>query len=577
MTPPSPRVITAPVRLTGSIHSEQLSSLVAIDALVRRRTTTGAQAVQWDLLTLAGDVAVQRAVERAVARSGEHRADLGRDEFAERARLLEDVAAVDLRRLLEGLDIRADLDRWSASSEDAARAARIAFVRLYEAGVLFRTDAVLDTCPSCETVIDAADTDEVEFDVDRLCIELFTSDGLPITLEVTEPELLVGVVAVAVPPVFGLAGSTVEVPLLDAPVPIVSVDGLDQARVVVPGHDQWSWELVQQLGLRPVEVLDGQGVVRHPGPLEGLGRFAARSAAVEMLAARGQVVETVRGTAVARRCHRCGTVLVPLRGRHWLLSFETLVEPVLDMIREGAMSFSPAEAREHFAAAGERAGTWCVSQQLWSGHPIPVATCLDCGQTRVSVEPSESCGSCMGTLEAHPDVLDARFIAAVTPSAMLGWPSGEVSAQAPTTTLSIGRSGLDTWALPMAALGLRLADAIPFAQVVVHQLTPGALEPGPRTNAEFASLTEQVGIRELRVALLSADLDMERAAATVALLSSPPVGTGHLDDVVEAYDEAVGALDAGNALGLLVETVAAGVTPASAARLRDLVDPLLGS
>ncbi len=570
------RILTNPVRLTGTLHPQQLSSLVAIDAVARRRLAVGGESPTWGISTLSGDVAVQRAVERVVAREGVDPDAIGREGFAARAKRLETQASAGLAQLLAEVGVNADLDSWSADSEVATRNARVAFVRLYEMGALAASNEVLDSCPSCETVVGDADADDVEVEVEQIRMSLPLVEG-HLEIDVIEPELLVGAVAVAVPADAAPPDTTVELPFVENEVPIVAVVDLPAPLIVVPGHNRWSHGLARQMGYPIIEVLDAEGVVRHPSVFEGLGRYAARAAATEQLAAEGYLIARGSGVQAVKRCYRCGTHLVPLLGRHWILSMNDLGAPVAEMVRAGEIAFSPPSGADELIQAAERGGSWCVSQQLRSGHPIPVSTCLDCGQTTVSVDDVESCGSCMGTLVAHPDVLDARFIAAVTPLAMMGWPNNLEPAGSVPTTLSVGRVGVEAWALPMAALGLRLAGVVPYSQVILHHLAVGVTELGVQNIDQLLAMVDAVGAPTVRVAMLTGDLDMDRARETIELLANPPIGDDDLSGIIEAYDKAMMLLDAGGALALLVNAVSSGVRLEAHDLVHELAQPLLGT
>lgn len=569
-------MITAPIRLTGSVHPQQLASVIAIDAYLRRQAQLSLSPLPFCLTTIAGDVATQTAVRKAVVREGEDRDELGREAFAERAERLTAEAHGDLKTLLASLNAPVDVDSWVAGAPEAVRAARVAFVRLYEAGLLRRTEGVVDSCPSCETVIDVADVDEVEMDFVHLRLRLTTANG-EIEIDVAEPELLVGAVAIAVPPEHGAAGDSVFLPLLDAEVPIVPVEGADRPAMVVPGHFQWAHEVARQIGARTVQVLDGEGVVRHPGALEGLSRYAARTAATEALAMDGVVVARFEEKIPVRRCHRCGTVLVSLRGRHWVIDMNSITQPVLHQLHAGELRFAPEAALEQMTEVASRATTWCVSQQLWSGELIPSLTCLDCNQTTVVVDAPDSCPTCMGTLVQDEEVLDARFIAAMAPLAMTGWPAAFDNDLARDTCLAVGRYGLDVWALPMAALGLRLAGAVPFVEVIVHQFAIGAPEVGQRRITDEIAHVSAVGSRVARAALISGDFDTERAAESVAVLDDPVEGATPFEQVAAAYDTELSTLDPGEAFLILVNAARAGISSDDRQRLATLAQPLLGS
>jgi hypothetical protein len=209
---------------------------------------------------------------------------------------------------------------------------------------------------------------------------------------------------------------------------------------------------------------------------------------------------------------------------------------------------------------------------------VPVAACLDCGQLDVRVEVSESCGKCMGTLVAEDDVLDARFVGAVWPLATAGWPAAERGPEelASSTTLVVGPSGVVKWVLPMAALGLRLAGAVPFSAVAVHHVVATEEDPDPTLPVDLAALVSEEGPRVVRAALLAGGLDLDAARALVASIDDPPVGDADIDDLLAAYEAAFAAGTPGDVLPVLASTLAAGIHPDAVDRVKALAAPLLG-
>jgi valyl-tRNA synthetase len=204
-------------------------------------------------------------------------------------------------------------------------------------------------------------------------------------------------------------------------------------------------------------------------------------------------------------------VLVPRLGRHWFLPMTDLEVLAADAVRQGVITVAPATAGDDLVAASGNHGDWCLSHQVWTGQPVPVATCLDCGQLEVSVDAAaSSCKKCMGTLVPDDDVLDARFVGAVWPLAMAGWPRDEsgLADAATATLLVVAPTGLVNWAVRMAALGLRLAGSAPFTRVVVHAPMDPLLHmelAGEPTDAVCALVGEaRAGAAELAAALFDA-------------------------------------------------------------------------
>ena len=227
-------------------------------------------------------------------------------------------------------------------------------------------------------------------------------------------------------------------------------------------------EFARRHGLTPMPVLDRDGVVITEGPLTGLARYAARAAATQLVVAEGVVAETIDATTDQARCGRCATSLMPVLGWHWFLRTADLEVAAADAVRDGAVVVDDFEGRDRFVDRAERADSWCLSHQVWAGETVPAARCIDCGQIAVTAEPSSSCGKCMGELVSTDDVLDARFIAALWPLANAGWPNDERGAAdaAASTTVFAAAEDVTDFALPVAALGLRLAGAVPFGELV---------------------------------------------------------------------------------------------------------------
>ncbi|MBW3669415.1 MAG: class I tRNA ligase family protein [Actinobacteria bacterium] len=572
------RILSSPVRLTGPLHLAHLSALVSTDALLRRARAEG-RATDWVAASLAGDLAGQSAVERALAREGHDRASLGRDAFVERVRAFEAEQRAAAAELLADLAVDVDLEAGALDQPAVARAARTAFVRLYDAGLLTREDRVVDTCPRCATVVDPADADATELDGEVLTVRLPDAEnGSAVDVEVAAPELLPGVVAVVVPEGHEAAGRTVHVPLGAKDVPVLVDPEATAPRVVVPAHDGEDAALARRLGVAVVEVLDGEGTVCAGGPLHGLARYAARAAAADMLAADDAVAASRRQPEAASRCRRCSTVLVPRLGLHWFLTMADLEVAAADAVREGSITFAPAAAIEVFLERAGAGGDWCLSHQVWAGQPVPVATCLDCGRLTVEVEPSTSCGKCMGQLVGDDSVLDARFVGAVWPLAAAGWPGDAeaVARSAEGTMLVVGPTGVGKWALPMAALGLRLAGAPPFARVAVHDVVATPDDPDPRVSPDLQALLQAEGRRIVRAALASGGLDLDAARAFVAAVDDPPEGERDIDALAEGYTTAFAGGTPGVAVGLLATALHDGVRAGTADRVRALAAPILG-
>ena len=562
---PAPtRVITSPVRLTGRLSPGQLAVLVAADAVARRAETEGNPGA-WTPVTLAGDLTVQLAVERDLARHGLDRAALGPVEFGERVRAHEATARLALVEELAELRIGFDVDLAAAQGEAAADAARTAFVRLFDTGLLEAASRVVDLCPRCGTVVDTVDADPAELPASCLTIRLPLAAGEgTLDVDTVAPELLPGAVAVVVGDGHPAAGENVVLPIVGREVPVVAEsEWEEEPLLLVPGHDPMALEVAQRHGLTPIVVLDADAVVRE-GPLAGLPRYAARAAATDLLTAEGALGDCHDAVEAAARHRRCTTVLLPQLGRHWFLSVGDLEGAAADAIREGTVTFTPPGLRDEFLARAGEGGTWCMSHQLATGPSVPVARCADCGQVAVAADPGTSCGKCMGTLVPDDGVLDGRFVGAMAALSSAGWPGDEggPGRLAPDTALVAGRGAIARWILPMAALGLRLAGALPFSTVSCTDLV------------EVDEVEGEPGV--VRLALLSGDADLDAATELAARLTDPPEGDADVDALVDAYDAAFAAAAPAQAVPLLIGAMDTGVPATATDRLRALAAPLLG-
>lgn len=532
--------------------------------MVRRRNALRDEEIRFELPILSGDAATQHAVQRTVLRSGDDREELGREGFAHRALQFEHDAILDLRDMLDELRIDAQLE----SSETRA-SARIAFVRLYEAGLLRHANAAVDSCPTCETVVDAVDVDVKPITQKRIVLNLPTGSS-SIEFSTTEPELLVGAAAIAVPPQHDAAWSNVAIPALGLELPVISIAQIDKPTVVLPAHDAWSFEVATVLGLPIIDILDSTGVIRHEGALNGMTRHAARVAAIESLEAAGNVVVTDEVEQDMRQCHRCGTALIAMFGTHWIISLGEIMPAFIELVQNDVITCDSPETKAQLIDTASNIGDWCVSQQLWSGLPIPVATCLDCGQLAVSVSDDSSCGACMGTLQYHDDVLDARFVASISPLITLGWPNSldkEV-----VTILSVSENSLSTWALPVGALGLRLTGSAPYNEIVIQRNIVDVTDNATRTTSDYVDLVRTRGTRSARAALLVGD----KAEEAVAVLDRPKLGRHNVGDIEQQFDDAVLAFEATSALETIVNFAREGVESSETHELSKLAESLLG-
>ncbi|MFP5377606.1 MAG: class I tRNA ligase family protein, partial [Acidimicrobiia bacterium] len=529
-----------------------------------------------------GGLAHELAVEEEVRREGLDKAALGRDGFAARAARFEDAARAGLAASAASLAVEVDADAAAGAGRDAARAACVAFVRLFEAGAVVEAERVMDVCPRCATVAAGPDALPGEVEGEALVLRLAVLDGDDavgwVDVRCAAPELVPGVVAVAVPEGHPAAGRTVAVPVAGAVVPVVADPTVAGPALVAPAHDAADLDRARRHGLAPAAVVDATGIVRAGGPLDGLARHAARSAARRLLAAEGAVAGVEPAVEPVRRCAACRSVLVPVLGRHWFLALADLEVAAADLVREGRLAVWPPAARDEMVAIAGGSEDWCLTRQTWAGQRVPVARCGDCRSPDVSVDAAPSCRRCMGELVPEADVLDARFVSCMWPVWRSGWPDGGRRGDDPGGAVLVVPAGRLADVLAMAALGVRLAGEASFAEVVVTPATGAAGGAGGAADvaADAAALVEAEGVGAARAALLCGGLDPGQGRDLVDRLAAVPAGDSDVDRLAEACAAAVDAGQPAAALGLLAAAAARGVPPASAPRLRALAAPFVG-
>jgi len=572
------RIATAPLPAQRGLRYDELAAAAAADALVRRAWASGRQA-ELVMAVASGDLASQHAFERDLAREGLDRADLDRVDLEVRvAAFTADRVALTARTLAD-IGLKVDLTNATVIDADVVTAARIAFVTLFEQGLVEQAERVVATCPRCRTPVNPADAVAAEHPAELVTLRLDTLAGAEFEISLIELELLPGAVAIGVAEGEPLAGDSVVLPLGAREVPVVAFAGCVGAALVVPAHDADSHALAMTIGATPISVLDDQGVVTVGGALAGLGRYAARQAARELLAAEGVLIATTPAVETVQQCVCCGGVLVPQLGRHWFLKSGDLEVAAADAVRDGLVAFQPAETREAFLAIAGRRREWCISTAIDSGAALPAAICLDCGKLTVDVMSSTSCGKCMGTLVPEAEALDARFVAAIWTLTRHDWPARRGAIDGADLALVVGESDLGSWVLPSLALGIRLTGAVPFSAVVVHPW-PDAIS----TDVD-SFLAAGDDIRVLRLALVGGAIDVGQAREAVHSLDNPVdvdadrPGLPLAADVAAAAAAGIAALDDGSpalAADLLTSALSAGVPVDAADRLRALALPILG-
>jgi len=481
---PAFSIVIPPPNVTGSLHIGHALDHTLIDALVRRRRMQGYNALWLPGMDHAG-IATQNVVERELAKDGLSRHDLGRDAFVKRVWQwkAESGGAIlgQMRRLGDSVD-------WSRErfTMDAglSRAVQTIFKRLFNDGLIYRAQRIINWCPRCLTALSDIEVDH--FDDEGELVTIRYGDGTDtVDVATTRVETMLGDTAVAVHPddprYSRLAGTEVALPLTGRRIPVVADPHVDPAFgtgavKVTPAHDPDDFEIGRRHDLPSMTIMDERGVITAHGPFQGLDRFEARPAILAALREQGRVIAEQRPYLHAvGHCQRCGTTVEPRLSLQWFVKVGPLAKAAGDAVRDGRVRIQPRQMAARYFDWVDDMHDWCISRQLWWGHRIPVW--YGPGGEVVCVGPDEEPPAGPGWHQ-DPDVLDTWFSSALWPFSTLGWPDDTADLRTfyPTSVLVTGYDILFFWVARMMMFGLYAmsgaepASAVPFRVVALHGL-----------------------------------------------------------------------------------------------------------
>ena len=514
-----------PPNVTAALHMGHGLNNTIQDVLIRFERMRGRDAM-WIPGTDHAGIATQNVVERQLEKDGLTRQDLGREAFVARVWEWVDTYGNKIIEQLKTIGCSCDWDRTRFTLDPSlSRAVREVFVRLYEKGLIYRGNYIINWCPRCHTALsnEEAEHQEVEGKLWHIRYPLADDPGRWITVATTRPETMLGDTAVAVHPADGknadLVGREVELPLTGRRIPIVADEFVDPEFgsgfvKVTPAHDPNDFEIGKRHGLAELNVMHGDATLNENAPeaYRGLDRFEARNRIISDLETAGLLEKVEKHVHAVGHCYRCDTIVEPRLSLQWFVRMKPLAEPALAAFREGDLRFHP----ERFGATYEHWMTnvrdWCISRQLWWGHRIPVGYCRDaaCGEISVSREELESCPACGGKVEQDPDVLDTWFSSWLWPFSTLGWPdeTEDVRVFYPTSTLSTAPEILFFWVARMVMAGLEFRGELPFTDVLLHGTVRDA--QGRRMSKSLGNgidplrVVEMFGADAMRYTLVSA-------------------------------------------------------------------------
>ncbi|MBE3014897.1 valine--tRNA ligase [Microbispora sp. NEAU-D428] len=468
-------IVLPPPNVTGSLHVGHALDHSIQDALTRRARMRGMETLWLPGMDHAG-IATQNVVEREIAKEGLSRHDFGREAFVERVWQWKEESGGrilgQMKKLGDGVD-------WSRErftmDEGLSRAVQTIFKKLFDDGLIYRAERIINWCPRCLTALSDIEVEHSDDDGELVSIRYGSGDE-EIIVATTRAETMLGDTAVAVHPAderyAHLVGKYVEVPLTGRRIPIVADEHVDPsfgtgAVKVTPAHDPNDFEIGRRHSLESLVIMDERGIITAHGPFQGLDRFEARPAVVAALREQGRIVAEKRPYVHSvGHCSRCKTVVEPRLSLQWFVNVTPLAKAAGDAVRDGRTRIHPPELAKRYFDWVDDMHDWCISRQLWWGHRIPVWYGPDGDMVCVGPDEEPPAG-----YEQDQDVLDTWFSSGLWPFSTLGWPDAtpDLARFYPTTVLVTGYDILFFWVARMMMFGLYAMDGQPpFRTVALH-------------------------------------------------------------------------------------------------------------
>ena len=500
-------LVIPPPNITGSLHMGHMLEHTEIDVLMRWHRMRG-ENVLWLPGTDHASIATQMIVERELGREalpdlepgveaestwrreGQRlRREMGPERFLERCWKWKEESGGTIRNQMERLGASCDWTRDRFTLDSAySRAVLEVFVRLYEAGLIYRGKYIVNWCPRCGTAVSDLEVVHEERPGKLWYIRYPFEDGSGhLSVATTRPESMLGDTAVAVNPADEryrpMLGRKVVLPLLERVIPVIADEFVDPqfgtgAVKVTPAHDANDFEIALRHNLSRLEVIDEEArMTEAAGPYRGLDRYEARDAVVQDLRERGLLDKIEDYALSVGTCQRCKTVVEPRLSAQWFMKMKPLAEPAIRVVEEERIRIVPENYRKIYLDWMANIHDWCVSRQLWWGHRIPVWYCDACGEVIVARETPAGCPKCKSSgLRAETDVLDTWFSSALWPFATLGWPDDTEDLRRfyPTDLMIMGFDILFFWGARMIMMGMKFMHDVPFRELYIHALVRDA-------------------------------------------------------------------------------------------------------
>ncbi|WP_321532434.1 valine--tRNA ligase [uncultured Desulfuromonas sp.] len=481
-------IVIPPPNVTGVLHMGHALNNTMQDILARWKRMTGHE-VLWMPGTDHAGIATQNVVEKQLASEGKDRHDVGRDAFIERVWQWREESGGQIINQLKRLGASCDWQRERFTMDDGlSKAVREVFVSLYEEGLIYRDNRLINWCPRCHTALSDLEVehDDKKGNLWHLRYPVKGTDQV-LVVATTRPETMLGDTAVAVHPdderYTDLIGKMIELPLTGREIPIIADDYVDKefgsgAVKITPAHDFNDFEMGKRHNLENINILDESGVVNeNGGAYQGMERYAAREKVVADLDALGLLEKIDDHLNSVGECYRCKTVIEPYMSLQWYVDVQPLAKEAIKAVENGQTRIVPAQWEKTYYEWMYNIQDWCISRQIWWGHRIPAWFCDDCGEITVSRDDATCCAKCQSTnIHQETDVLDTWFSSGLWPFSTMGWPekTDALNKFYPTSCLITGFDILFFWVARMMMMGLKFMGEVPFKDVYIHALVRDA-------------------------------------------------------------------------------------------------------
>ncbi len=477
-------IVIPPPNVTGQLHMGHALDETLQDILIRYKRMSGFNAL-WIPGTDHAGIATQIKVEETLRNEeGLTRYDLGRDKFLDRVwdwkKRFGDRIITQLKTLGSSCDW--DRERFTMD-EGCSEAVREVFVNLYNKGLIYKGNRIINWCPHCTTALSDAEVEysEQEGNFWHIRYPVAGEEGRYVIIATTRPETMLGDTAIAVNPederYKDILGKNVIIPLVGREIPIVGDEHADMdfgtgAVKITPAHDPNDFEVGKRHNLPIIKIMNDDASISCEGKYKGLDRYEARKAIVKDLEDGGYLVKIEPHAHNVGCCYRCKTTVEPITSDQWFVKMEPLAKEAIRVVKDGEVKFVPERFTKTYLNWMENVHDWCISRQLWWGHRIPAFYCTKCGEMTVSKEDITTCPKCGAPVRQEEDVLDTWFSSALWPFSTLGWPkeTEDLKYFYPTSTLVTGYDIIFFWVARMVFSGCEHTGKPPFKTVFLHGL-----------------------------------------------------------------------------------------------------------